>query len=106
MKRFLLAKLANGDWKRHDVIQVFIPPGVDFDRQQVLENLCTGLVLSLAGSLFSIYPRHRWLGADATVEQSGSVPSSPRSLVTLPAAHDADYHVGAPASRGRGPGSD
>ena len=71
LKRCLLAKLANGDWQRKDIIQVFIPPGVDYAEDQILENLCTGLLLSLAGSLFSIYPRHRWLGADATVEQVG-----------------------------------
>ena len=71
LKRFLLSKLPNGDWRRKDIIEVFIPPGLDFAREQVLDNVCTALVLSLAGSLFSVYPRHRWLGADTTVEQVG-----------------------------------
>ena len=37
----------------------------------MIERLSTVLALSLTGTLFRVYPRHRWLGADHTVDQVG-----------------------------------
>ena len=37
--------------------------------RQVSSSAANKPILSLTGTLFQVYPRHRWLGADCTVEQ-------------------------------------
>ena len=71
LRRFLLECLPNGDWRNHSEIQVFIPPGVSHNRQQVLQKVTAGLVVALCGKLFSTYPQHRWLGSEISVSEVG-----------------------------------
>ena len=71
VKRFLLQTFPNGDWRRKHSIQVYVEAGAGFEREALLEKLGTVLALSLTGTLFRVYPRHRWIGADQTVDQIG-----------------------------------
>ena len=67
LKKYLLERLPNGDWRRRDLIQVFIPPGVTYDEAAVKKQIVSVLLLVLGGKLFRTYPRHRWTGADVCV---------------------------------------
>ena len=71
VKRFLLSHFLNGDWRKKDCIEVFCPPGVQVDQESILANVTTAVLLSLSGSLFRLYPRHRWMGADTSLDQLG-----------------------------------
>ena len=71
VRQFLLQHYAISNWRSGEVIELFVPPGVAFSREALLQNLCNALTLALVGSLFRIYPRHRWVGCDATLDQIG-----------------------------------
>ena len=69
IRRYMLKHLPTGDWSKRRCLEVYVEPGVDFDKAEVFKRLMDALVLTLAGTFFRLYPRHRWLGADSTVEQ-------------------------------------
>ena len=70
-RRFLLLKYANGDWRRTDKVEVFIPAGPEFDADAVEETVIQALLTALTHTIFKVYPRHRWLGGDIAANQVG-----------------------------------
>ena len=68
VKALMLRNLANGDWTRGDQVQLIIPPGPAIDEGQAKEQVVQGLLKVLAGRLLRLYPQHRWLGAEAAVD--------------------------------------
>ena len=71
VKRFLLEHFANGDWRCKDAVQLYVEPGLEVNAAGMVDQVCSALALALTGSLFKLYPRHRWVGADGTVAQIG-----------------------------------
>jgi len=69
-RRCLLMHLPNGDWENLDAIEYYVPPG----REQVMTPpvvrhvLTVGLSFALMGSRPSLYPRHRWTGAEVSID--------------------------------------
>eukprot|EP00971_Amphidinium_carterae_P348227 6490393-Amphidinium_carterae.1 len=70
-RRLLLEHLATGDWRRGDVIEVYVVEGVDIDSKQVLSTYINGIIYALCHKAFSTYPRHRWLGCDVSTDEVG-----------------------------------
>ena len=69
VRRYLLQTLLNGNWKNREAIEIHVAPDTDVSRDQLVQRVSAALLVSLAGVLFHVYPRHRWLGADLTVDQ-------------------------------------
>ena len=68
LKRLLLNTCANGDWTNASEVQLIIPPGPSYNEVSVRQQVTHSRLAALAGRLFRLYPRHRWLGAKAAVE--------------------------------------
>lgn len=84
VRRVLLASVPNGDW-RAPKVQFFVdiaPPGVSTDRSSVLEFLTAGLMAALTASQPTLYPRHRWVGADIAVSELAIMEGCHRLLST------------------------
>ena len=71
VRNYLLRTLPNGDWRKQDVVEVYVPATMDYDFDQLKHKVTQSLILGLTGTLFRLYPRHRWVGADATTDQVG-----------------------------------
>ena len=71
LKQYLLQRLPNGDWRDQDHVQVYIPPGADCDESLLKAHVTTALLICLAGKVFRVYPRHRWLGCDVATDEIG-----------------------------------
>ena len=67
-KRALLSVLANGDWTQRGEVQFFVPAGLDYSQPEIEEKVVKGLLLAFASRKFRTYPRHRWLGAEAALD--------------------------------------
>ena len=67
----LLLDVVSGDWRLQEVVQIYIPPGIEADHQTVESNLVEALMSALTRRNFHIYPRHRWLGADLAWDDIG-----------------------------------
>ena len=123
VKTYLLQALPNGDWRKQDVVEVYIPATMDIDKDRIQQRVIQSLVLGLTGVLFRAYPRHRWVGADATTDQvamleavhglgsaayrlflqrmtSGAGPQPPQSAVTEPLAGTQQHQHGGPRPSG------
>ena len=72
MKVELLGRLPNGNLRRSDKIEVYVPPGSSPEHlDRVHGDVATCLVMCLTGIAFRVYPRHRWLRADLAMDQVG-----------------------------------
>jgi len=68
-KRMLLSLLPNGDWRQPD-IELFVgPSSAVIDVAAAKTVIANGLITALAGSMYEVYPRHRWVGADIAVDR-------------------------------------
>jgi len=72
-RKIVLAMLPNGDWSRRDRVEYYIVPGAGgpTERPAICRLLCSGLISALCSSPPSLYPRHRWTGADVAVDDLG-----------------------------------
>ena len=68
-RQHILQGLRLGDWRKTDVVEVYVTPGTQFSCEHILQTVVSGLCYALCNSQFSLYPRHRWLGADQAVDQ-------------------------------------
>ena len=75
--------MPNGDWRREDRIEVWLPHGVQADRQLVVNSVASGMTFALASRQFKLWPRHRWLGADVACDELGLLESCHRLLTTV-----------------------
>ena len=71
----ILSALPNGDWKLRDRVQVFVQPGIPWDRRTVALVVAKGLCMSLAGAHFRIFNRNRWTQNDYAIGQLGLLES-------------------------------
>ena len=71
LRRYLLQRLPNGDWRCRDRVQIYVTPGTDVDTAQLKTEVTTALLLVLAGKNFRIYPRHRWVGCEVATDMVG-----------------------------------
>jgi len=73
VKKVLLAGLPNGDWRNMDFVEYYPPPGVNADRDKdiIAEMLSSGLCWALCEAKPSLWPRHRWCGADLSLDSIG-----------------------------------
>jgi hypothetical protein len=68
-KRLVVGFLPNGDIRLRDRVQIYIPVGVPYDIDQVRDSVSKSCAECLAGALFTMYPRHRWLNADRAFDE-------------------------------------
>ena len=71
-RRCLLARLPNGDWRESKCIPVIVPPhpdGLQPNRRRTVAFLQRFLVKALASHQLTVYPRHRWTGADISIDE-------------------------------------
>ena len=71
----LLSALPNGDWTSQDKVQVFVRPGVAWDRVAMSLLVAKALITALCGSNFRIFNRKRWTNNDLAVNQFGLLES-------------------------------
>jgi len=73
VKKVLLAGLPNGDWRNFEFVEYYPPPGVDAsgDKDTIAELLSSGLCWALCEAKPSLWPRHRWCGADLSLDSIG-----------------------------------
>ena len=71
LRRYLLERLPNGDWRRRDKVEVCVAPGVEVDVPSLKKQLTTALLLVLAGKNFRVYPKHRWVGCEVATDMVG-----------------------------------
>ena len=71
LRQYLLKRLPNGDWRRRDGVEVYVPPGLHVDEDQLQRQLVTALLLCLGGRSFRTYPVHRWVGCDLSTDLVG-----------------------------------
>jgi hypothetical protein len=67
----IMGSLPNGDWRRQDVVQVFVRHGVHWDRRLVSQLVARGFLRTLAKTSFRIFNRNRWCGNDIAINQLG-----------------------------------
>ena len=71
----MLSCLPNGDWRLYDRMQVFVPPGKEWDKMSVSLLIAKALMTALAGSNFKVFNRKRWTDNDHAVNQLGLLES-------------------------------
>lgn len=98
VRRLLLALCPNGDWRREEV-EYYPPPGRPEQPVEVyMEHVTSGLITALLAAQPSIYPRHRWTGADLATDCLGVMEACHHLLSTSFARFVAWFE---PASRAR-----
>lgn len=73
-RRALLWQWLNGDWREPSCIQHYIDPARPAAQnapEVILRMVTRALILALAPRAPSTFPRHRWTGADAAVDEVG-----------------------------------
>lgn len=68
-KRLALMTLPNGNWARHDRIEVFVPPGLAYDRERIAAVVADSLEAVLVPGAFRVYPRNRWTQVDLAFDE-------------------------------------
>ena len=74
-RRAILQAVPIGDWRTQDRIEIYIPGDVEVDPDSYAESISAALEMGLCRAPFSLYPRHRWTGADKSVSDLGLVES-------------------------------
>lgn len=99
VRRLLLALCPNGDWRREEV-EYYPPPGRPRQPTEVyLKHVTAGLIIALSSAQPSIYPRHRWTGADLATDCLGVMEACHRLLSTAFARFVASFEPNARARR-------
>ena len=70
-KRYLIRAVVNGDWRRRDCLEYYVPAGVADNHDELHNTIRQGLLVALTSKVFSKYPRHRWLGCDTATDEIG-----------------------------------
>jgi hypothetical protein len=73
-RQALLALLPNGDWRKSE-LQMYVLGADAVDKDAALSVFTNGLITALAGTVFEVYPRHRWTGADLAIDRCGLLES-------------------------------
>ena len=68
-KRAALATLPNGDWRRRDAIEVYVPVGAVIDEGRIKHVVASSLTSILCNSKLTVYPRHRWTKGDVAFDE-------------------------------------
>lgn len=71
MKRVLLALLPNGDWRSYRIELYVSGQAPEVDNVTAERIVANGLITALAGTMFELYPRHRWTGSDLATDRCG-----------------------------------
>ena len=79
VRRDLLLRYPNGNWRRTDKIEVYLPQAQQKTQAEVHKDVKEALLMSLGSRAFRVYPRHRWLGADICMDQLGIILAGPRT---------------------------
>lgn len=99
-RQVLLALCPNGDW-RSPKVQHYVAPGRigRVDKNELLEHVTAGLTTALASTPPSVYPRHRWTGADLSTDSLGIFESCHKLLSTTYMRFIASFECRSRASR-------
>lgn len=91
-KRILLAAGPNGDWRQEGVEHYLPLTATEWDEEMLASKVASAVVAALCSAQPSIYPRHRWTGADLAMDSLGLIESVHRLLSTtflrFAAAHE------------------
>lgn len=75
-RKVLLSALPNGDRREFDHIPIHLPPqvhGAPPARQELATALQPWLVKAFASHALKVYPKHRWAGADISLDELGTL---------------------------------
>lgn len=68
-KRLVLRTLPNGDLRRRDILEVYVPQGIEINEAELRESIAISTADVLAGSNLTVYPRSRWLKGDLALNE-------------------------------------
>ena len=68
-RNFLFKSICRGDWRRSDRLELYVPPGLEVDLAEQRRLMEKALLMTIAQRNFATFPKHRWLGADAALDQ-------------------------------------
>ena len=73
--RVLLTMIPNGDWRKHDVVEVYFAVAHQDtpSRHHVATVAAQALVSAFLHKRLELYPRHRWTGADVATDQAAGM---------------------------------
>lgn len=69
--RAVLSALPNGDWRKDDRVQVFVPPGTAWSRLPIALLVAKALISAMGAGNFRVFNRKRWTNNDLAVNQFG-----------------------------------
>jgi len=73
-RQALLVLLPNGDWRKSE-LQMYVLGADAVDKDAALSVFTNGLITAFAGTVFEVYPRHRWTSADLAIDRCGLLES-------------------------------
>ena len=79
MRRMLVQIYLSGDWRNHERVEYYFQsPGKDntMDEGSLRQVIAYGVVQCLASAKLHVYPRHRWVGFDRSLDQLGILESA------------------------------
>eukprot|EP00971_Amphidinium_carterae_P341413 6480195-Amphidinium_carterae.2 len=65
----ILERVCTGDWRKTGAIEVYVPVGVCVDENKLRQQYLEYVVWVLCHKGYSAYPKHRWLGADTSIDE-------------------------------------
>ncbi|CAK0909909.1 unnamed protein product, partial [Prorocentrum cordatum] len=64
-----LAYLPNGDWRKRDCVEVYLPENATYDEDYVKEVISESLTRCLVGARFTVYNRSKWTRSDSAWDE-------------------------------------
>ena len=69
LQRVIVASLPNGDWRRRDRVEFYYGTSEAPSRSSTVRLLSSGLCFALIAHKPSLWPQHRWTGADVALDE-------------------------------------
>ena len=66
-----MKSVLTGDWRNTKNVEIYVPVGTALDGKLIRRNVTRVVSYCLLGRSFQDYPRHRWTGADLSIDQVG-----------------------------------
>lgn len=99
-RRVLLSLCPNGDWRSSQVEHYVAPEQRGkHSNTELLEHVTVGLIVALCSTPPQVYPRHRWTGADLTMDRFGIIEACHKLLSTTMLRFGASYEPESRACR-------
>eukprot|EP00971_Amphidinium_carterae_P209851 4162385-Amphidinium_carterae.1 len=68
-RQAILGRVCTGDWRNKVAIEIYVPVGFRADETLLRQQYLQYVVWVLCHKGYSAYPKHRWLGADTSIDE-------------------------------------